>query len=225
MDCSKVTITVAPYTVVNQNNLSQIISHAASVINGINASAIPSQLTSTKSNSARFIFKDIPNVTGVGKGGFQEKVRHWMIYNNTNASDVKLSSYSGGAASRKIREMVNYCEGYEQFSKDLQADLDELNDAAAKKQEEINNSGQKPEQQTAQQTNDAEKQTTTTVITKVVEEFVRATLTIIEAKYYDFMDKLQKLAPDVKKPKEEENADNGNHGKNEAQPKNDENKG
>lgn len=225
MDCSKVSITVAPYTVVNQNNLSQIIGHAASVINGINASALPSQLTSTKSNTARFIFKDIPNVTGVSKdGGFQEKVRHWMIYNNTNASDVKLSTYSGGAASRKIREMVNYCEGYEQFSKDLQADLDELNDAAAKKQEEINNSGKKPEQQTAQQTNDAEKQTTTTVITKVVEEFVRATLTITEAKYYDFMDKLQKLAPDVKKPKEEENADNGDNGKKE-EPKNDENKG
>ena len=213
----------------NQNNLSQIIGHAATVINGINAKALPSQLTSTKSNTARFIFKDIPNVTGTSKdGGFQEKVRHWMIYNNTNASDVKLPTYSGGAASRKIREMVNYCEGYEQFSKDLQADLDELNDAAAKKQEEINNSGQKPEQQTAQQTNDAEKQTTTTVITKVVEEFVRATLTITEAKYYDFMDKLQKLAPDVKKPKEEENADNGKNGKNEEsnnEPKNDEDKG
>jgi len=223
LDTANTTINIAKYENATSEKILADISSAKNVINTINPSNLPNNLSSPK-NAQKFIFANIPDKIG-DIDNFSGRIKQFMTFGNTEKTT--LTSYSGDDAKTKISNMITFCEQYGDMSNRIVTELDNLKEIAAKKQQDIintlgtqaqtarqnqSNNEAKPatesvlfeaETQNVQQgkTNvgndkdNKDKLSASSVITSVVRDYDGAILTVIEKKYLDYIKVLSKLAP------------------------------
>lgn len=170
LDCSKVTMTLAKYEYATINNISKDITTAANKIRTINNSNIPTEFKE-KGDGYHYLFPQIPKEIS-GLSSFPERLKHYYTYGTGKPT---LTSYSGDHASKKIKEMIEFCKTYDSIYTRLDTDIKSLKEASKLK--------------------DLSESDVVVKVSGVVRDYTGNILTVIEKKYLDYIKILTKLLP------------------------------
>lgn len=179
-------IAITKYDHCTLDDITGMTQRAKNTIASVNPDSLPNQLTGDLSNAEAYLFPDVPKnlKTKSGDTSFVARTKHYYMYGNKPAGTTK---YTGPDALAHLKEMLDYCDTYEDTINKVINEMNDLSNKASEKQDAINNSGNK-KQGNENKANENEKAVkSNSCITKPVQEYISSVITIMESKYYDYM--------------------------------------